>query len=118
MQTWKKSIKIAWKKTIKDVKDIWNPFERDVKVNKIFYNYHNFYDNEFYNIIDTFYITDIKSRTVNKVLEIEVTTRRPGLLIGAGGAFIDDLTDYLQIVLGEVKIILKECTLFQFSKYS
>lgn len=118
MKTWIEAIKLAWKKTRKDIKDIWYPFERNLIVNKAIYNCYLFADEvEFYSIIDKWVITDIKSRKINHVTEIIITTRRPGILIGKQGRFIDELGKYLSNKLGVVTIDIEEDKLWHFNSY-
>lgn len=109
----------TWKQIKKKIKDIWYPFERNAKINSIFYHFPDFFDDiQWYSIIDKYNITDVTSRTIKNVLEIKVTTIRPGLLIGKGGRTFDELEDYLnRNFKPNVKLIIEECTLWQFNKY-
>lgn len=70
----------------------------------------------FFNMHDwggTTTITDVKVFYTEKGLTVEITTHRPGILIGKAGHFINSLKEFLEKELGEkITIDLKNCKLW------
>lgn len=106
---------------MKKLIDILNPFKRDRKVNRAFYNlFFQFGKEDFYatNNIDLYMVSDVRSRTRKGVLEVRVVTSRPGILIGKGGSKITALQDELSENLGrECKILVVENDIWKFDRY-
>ena len=73
-----------------------------------------FYNNREYgsNVLNT--ITDIKVFDKKDYYSLQITTHRPGLLIGKGGYFIDEMTEYINNDNFDkpIKIDLQECKLW------
>lgn len=109
------------------IKNLINPFKRNKKVNKIFYNLfwksvpekEDFSGLGIVNTIDNYRIIDVKSRKVKDELEIQVTTARPGILIGKAGSNIKQIEADLSNAMNCVcKIKIVEHDLWKFNKYN
>ncbi len=66
------------------------------------------------------HITNIVVYKLNKETVVEVTSHRPGLIIGKGGRTIDELKNFIERVNEHpIKFVLKESTLWKniYKKY-
>ena len=82
--------------------------EIDSRLFKIFYRSMYLYDvdaNPYIEDVTEFYVTKISDRTI-----LHISTRRPGFLIGKGGANINAIKKFLQEVteFDNLEIALKE----------
>lgn len=119
---WSLTKQAAQKKLNKMFDKIFNPFKRDKAFNLRFFYLFNYYPDEketegyesfldFHapNKMHEYKITDLKSRVKKGVLQVQVTTARPGLLIGKAGRNIDRIKNELEKEFGlKVRIYIIE----------
>jgi len=85
-------------KIFKNLKKFLNEKEVNSKQIKIFISTYYMYREGFnQNPIELYFICDVKTfkRGTRNKLYVEITTTKPGVLIGEYGKNIDDLTNYL-----------------------
>lgn len=95
---------------------IFYPLKRNKEVNQLIYFV---LDEECTGTINNYGISDIKSRCMFDTVEVEITTFRPGIVIGKRGATIDRIKSALkeELKTKTVKITLKENYLWHWNKY-
>lgn len=81
----------------------------NIKYRKLMLQFFNIREWSYKNSITRIESTQLKDKSI--VLEVE--THMPGMLIGKGGRFIDDLTVFLREETGEdIQLRLVECKLW------
>lgn len=108
-------------KILSKIKDIINPWKRNVDVSKVIYLFFTDID-EFDSInhyrLHSLQINNILARKEKGILHIQIELERPGLLIGKGGSTINNLQNQIEKELNcLVEINIVESTLWNFNKY-
>ena|SRR6478609_2932729 len=93
-------------------------FKRDKEVNKSIYFFFTGYQDPDTDYNNCYAISEILTKRDKEDIVIEITTSKPGILIGKGGEKINSLKEYLSREFScTVNIKIKECDIWLFNRY-
>lgn len=93
-------------------------FKRDKEINKSIYFFFTGYQDPDVDYNNVYAISEILTKRTKKELVIEITTSKPGILIGKGGEKINSLEFHLYQEFNlAVNVKIKECNIWLFNKY-